>query len=701
MHYVKTILLKSWLWAIPLSVVVVMFLPDMFKTYEIKPVNQGRLKQTSENQLVFLHDLNHDGESEMIYSYLFHNKHSVIVFSAGGQIDQWNFDGYLLDLGRMGFGDINNDGNDEIFVFTRTEDAIYLHCIDPLNSSYTEVFRNKKICDLSNKYDEPDPELPFVSFMDIDNDGFGDLIYFINTGRSKFPRNLFVYNHKKDLIKKNDTIGSSISESICISDLDCDSYLEIICTSRATGQVSDSLDYDYHDYSAWLIVYNHNLKILFPPIENTGFNSKILASQITRNDTPLIATFSDHNGSKKNIPELKLINSMGKIISILQFHESEKISRFFFANREKQEMYIYSDAGNVKIFDYNFELVDSFSLMQPVGDMLFNTDLNKDGNIEYIFARPGGGVIITQNDFSHPILFHSKSFSYSKLQIQQNGADPPYLFFYNDTHYLTCGYGKNPYAPFEYAIYLGIFLAIWLFIEGIRKTQRVQSEKNERIRRQLVDLQLKNFGNQMDPHFTFNVFNTMAHRIKQDSPSTFDVFMRFTKLIRNVLESSDKITRSINEELDYLRNYLELEKSRFPNKFEYNIEIDEGISHNMIIPKMLLQTYVENSIKHGIRHKTGIGKLEILISSNNKHLEFIVRDDGIGRRKAKEVSKGSTGLGLQIMQNYFDLFNDYNSSKITHEITDLYDNLQNSAGTEVKVLIPKNFSFKIKKHEKR
>jgi sensor histidine kinase YesM len=116
---------------------------------------------------------------------------------------------------------------------------------------------------------------------------------------------------------------------------------------------------------------------------------------------------------------------------------------------------------------------------------------------------------------------------------------------------------------------------------------------------------------------------------------------------------------------------------------------------------MLLQTYVENAIKHGIRLKEGPGTILIEIKKRNNELFFEIKDDGIGRKKAKELSTGTTGFGLQIMENYYNLFNEYNSSKIKHEITDLYDHNDNPTGTIVKVIIPLKFSFKISKYERR
>ncbi|MBT3208386.1 MAG: histidine kinase [Bacteroidetes bacterium] len=701
MKKINSILLKSWIWSIPLVIIVIYLIPDIFSKYEIKPIAQRKLKNIGANQIVYLHDLDNDGISEEIYSYLSEDEHTIMVCKAGGTIDQWNFDGGIIYGERLAFADINNDGKDEIFLFTRTGDFVNLHCLDPLNHRKSKVRENKKICELNNNYDTPNPQILFLKVDDIDADGFNDLSFVINSGFAIFPRNIFVYNHRINTITKSKDYGSYINEGYDISDIDGNNFKEFVGSTRAAGNVHDSLDYEFHDYSAWLMVYNHDLTLRFPPIERKGFDSKILAKPIIRDGKQLIACFYDHRGEYRNFPQLWLVDHMGDSIEGIRFPESDKISRSFLADYKQKRLMVYNEFGMIKVFNYNLELIDSISLGKTIGYLLFHEDMDNDGSKEYIFSSFNDSIVITQNDFSDPISYKAEGFSYGKLQIAKNGNNPPSLFFYNDKNYMKCSYEKNPYSLFEYVIYLGIFLAIWLFIEAIRKMQRIQTEKNERIRRKIVDLQLKNFGNQLDPHFTFNVFNTMAYEIKRNGPKIYEIFMQFTKLVRNVLESSDKITRTIEEEIDYLKSYLSLEQERFSDKFNYNINIDENVNQQSQIPKMLLQTYVENAIKHGIRLKEGPGTILIEIKKRNNELFFEIKDDGIGRKKAKELSTGTTGFGLQIMENYYNLFNEYNSSKIKHEITDLYDHNDNPTGTIVKVIIPLKFSFKISKYERR
>jgi len=213
-----------------------------------------------------------------------------------------------------------------------------------------------------------------------------------------------------------------------------------------------------------------------------------------------------------------------------------------------------------------------------------------------------------------------------------------------------------------------------------------------------MDLQLKSIKNQMDPHFTFNVFNTMAAMIQEEGQSIYQPFLKFSNLIRNTLESTDKIARPLSQEIIFLQNYLDLEILRNSKLFDYTFQVAEEVDLNMKVPKMLLQIYVENAIKHGLRHKLEKGLLTVTIKKIENQIEIEVTDNGIGRAKAKEISAGSTGFGLQIMEDYFNLFNEYNTSKIQYDMIDLFDDQDNPAGTKVRIVIPLNFSYKFSGH---
>ena len=128
------------------------------------------------------------------------------------------------------------------------------------------------------------------------------------------------------------------------------------------------------------------------------------------------------------------------------------------------------------------------------------------------------------------------------------------------------------------------------------------SLKRKRIlNNRLLTLQLQGIKAQLDPHFTFNTLNSIASLIYlEDRHAAYDYMRKFTQLLRSMLNDAEKIYRNLGEEIDFVTTYLELEKLRFGEKFNYEIEIGEGVNKLEQVPKLVLQTFTENAVKHGI-----------------------------------------------------------------------------------------------------
>ncbi|MNQ77360.1 Sensor histidine kinase YpdA [compost metagenome] len=153
----------------------------------------------------------------------------------------------------------------------------------------------------------------------------------------------------------------------------------------------------------------------------------------------------------------------------------------------------------------------------------------------------------------------------------------------------------------------------------------------------------------MNPHFVFNVMNSIQHYINtQNTASANKVLTGFARLIRKNLEICTKSYISLEEELEYLNLYLKLEKNRFGDKLEYIFTIDENIDQEeTFIPSMLLQPYVENAIWHGIMPKETGGQIQINIKLQDAfYLNIEIIDDGVGidnslkNKKETHISKG-------------------------------------------------------------
>lgn len=230
-----------------------------------------------------------------------------------------------------------------------------------------------------------------------------------------------------------------------------------------------------------------------------------------------------------------------------------------------------------------------------------------------------------------------------------------------------------------------------LFFWRIKEIKKKSKEKNDRLNleKNLIELEQKALRLQMNPHFIFNSLNSIQGLIAKDDPKSARLYLsRFSRLMRQTLENSRETLISIEEEAETLKNYLDLEKFTHNEKFDYSIEMDEE-SKQFLIPPLLVQPFVENSIIHGVLPKDKEGLIEIKFESKNSFLEVQIKDNGVGRKKAAERNQSKShyhkSTGIQVTQERVEALSE--NSEI--EYRDLFDSEHNSIGTLVLIKLPK------------
>jgi LytS/YehU family sensor histidine kinase len=163
--------------------------------------------------------------------------------------------------------------------------------------------------------------------------------------------------------------------------------------------------------------------------------------------------------------------------------------------------------------------------------------------------------------------------------------------------------------------------------------------------------------------------------------------IKFTQLLRGLINDAERLYRSLEEELEFVTTYLDLEKLRFGEKFNYEIVIGEGVTRQEQVPKLVLHTFAEDAIKHGIMASKDGGVLLIKAEEKKDYLILSIEDNGIGRVKAEGQSK-STGKGLKLTDEFYDILNQINKKPIKHSIIDLHNDDGESIGTRVEVWVP-------------
>jgi PAS domain S-box-containing protein len=210
---------------------------------------------------------------------------------------------------------------------------------------------------------------------------------------------------------------------------------------------------------------------------------------------------------------------------------------------------------------------------------------------------------------------------------------------------------------------------------------------------ELTGLKLKSIRNQLDPHFTFNAFNAIAsYFLKENDTLSYKNFARFSKLLRGSMIYSDKIYRSIGEEIEMTAHYLEIEKFRFRDKFDYSIHYDNSLNLLLPVPRMIIQAYAETAIAISLMHRTEKGLLSIEIKWHKNYLAIIITDNGIGMNKAMKFNQNAHSESLKLMNEFISVINSMSISKVVVNINDLQQNSE-ITGTKVDIKIPSDVNY--------
>lgn len=229
--------------------------------------------------------------------------------------------------------------------------------------------------------------------------------------------------------------------------------------------------------------------------------------------------------------------------------------------------------------------------------------------------------------------------------------------------------------------------------------QRIRQIRNEsqlksNFEKQKADLEMNALRAQMNPHFIFNCLNSIeSYIIKNDNIKASSYLNNFSRLIRLILQNSRTNYVNLQDELEALELYIQLEQMRLRNSFTYQITLmDDFNAENYEVPPMLIQPFVENSIWHGLQPLGKDGKVIIEINKIGESLQCTIQDNGIGRKEAarnkeaKKVKRKSMGMNItfermEVINNMYDIKNEV-------LIEDLYGRSGKPIGTRVILHIP-------------
>jgi tetratricopeptide (TPR) repeat protein len=230
-------------------------------------------------------------------------------------------------------------------------------------------------------------------------------------------------------------------------------------------------------------------------------------------------------------------------------------------------------------------------------------------------------------------------------------------------------------------------LFVYLTFRNQKKINRLASETYAK---EKAELELQSLRAQLNPHFIFNCISSIDGLIQNNEKYDATNYLnKFAKLMRNVLEESKEDSVTFSNDIETLKLYLDLEQLRNEDKYSTQLIIpDELLNSNYIVPPLVIQPFVENAIKHGLKNKPGkTGFLKIEVRQVEDHLQYIISDNGIGRQAAADPgNKDHRSYGLQMSADRIKLFNNEQTPSVTIE-----DQIVNGVATGTTVTVKLKF----------
>lgn len=277
------------------------------------------------------------------------------------------------------------------------------------------------------------------------------------------------------------------------------------------------------------------------------------------------------------------------------------------------------------------------------------------------------------------------------------------------SHELSVHYAemKNYKEAYHYRVKYEVALSIYFEESKVQDLERMelwheldkQKKEAELERMNGVSLQNKALRAQMNPHFMSNLLNAIQSYVNAgDSRRASDSLSKFSVLMRNSLNYSDQETITLEEEVEFLTNYLELNQQlRYENRLDFRITFEDDLEEDLDfleVPSMIIQPYVENAIEHGLK-SISQGFLSIIFSQfDDDNILCVIEDNGIGRalagQRANNPIKNHRSMGTLITESRLKLIHENINQYVPEfiKIIDLYDGNEKAAGTRVEVIIP-------------
>ncbi len=637
-------------------------------------------------------DVDNDGESEeFIYYHLSDNRQPVInQYSGDGEFQNaWYLDGKVAENFEFITGDYNNDSINEVFVFSFFENNLCLYGLKPGESNRFLV-QKVPVYKFDNTFDFSQLVIHSGGIADLNGDGIGEVIFSVNSRFTQTPRRVFAYDIVHNSVLKSPELGLQLVGSPILFDFDENGTPEIFLATLNSTNQAWTLPHQQAQYSASIVLQSDLTYFMVP----TLFESRMSVTSTF----PVVAENHNYIGAlswplkKEESARLMLLNKNGEII---QQNELPASNFVFDPNRSNwNNIILFNREGWVSQFTPALKPIQSIDLGGSVNQVTY-FDIDDDHDEELLVVQ-NNALKIYRKNFTNPVEIDIPGLNIQKVyfSVKKNKDANNQLSIQNNNQHYLISYSKNRFYGLRYLIIATSVLIMWLLTWVLDKihTSTVERIKLENEKFYLMQMDL--IRNQLDPHFLFNALNSISFSINKDERKTaYYNLGLFSKFLRESIITLDEFSRSLEEEVDYVKNYLILEKFRFKEKFDYDFVIGPGVNKTQKVPKLILFSFIESALKKSVLPKEGGGRIEITIDTyQGRGIYIMISDTGL-HRDMENIEKSHT-KNMMMMKRIVSYFNQFNSKKIEINVKD-GGTFDNPKGSLVEITIPPEYKYMV------
>ncbi|MDZ7774346.1 MAG: histidine kinase [Bacteroidales bacterium] len=604
--------------ALVAGLIIILLMPPIFEKYKIEVVDHQNIFYDNH---IHYQDINNDGYSERISISAVNNDYSYVNFYNEKKAisNVWNIHG-KVNSKSLAFADYNDDGKQEVYLLSLFQDSLYLNCY-AISEKHQGVSRSVFITTIPKHYEKPDYDVSPIIHKDINGNDYLESVFSVYGKYSMRPRRLYCYNWKNNSILQSPPSGVILQNVKAASDAD-EQSIYFSGNNAITNYYSGNDTIPYPDSKAWLMVFNNRMEYAFDPVpfENQGTMLKVLP---IRYETQPHLIVLEKNLFDNHKTALYCYNMQGERVTEKKEYDKENhyINVFKPSQLAENQFYLVSEKGNIQLIDHLLNTIKKYDIGTTKNSSFHTLNIDDDDHEEIIqWSFNNHQLAFYQPGFSDFASINLPELQGSQVTISKKIAPNEVQISIKDyNHWYLINYSKSGTYFLKYLLFAVIIVFIYLVAYAIQKTIVIHSLEQERT---MSRLKLTTLKNQIDPHFTLNALNAIGLSILKDQKeASYNNLQRFSQLIRNTLMEADSVTRTLEDEVQFVKDYIAIMQIRYHDSFDYHFQIDDKVDMLIKVPKMIIQSFVENAINHGLRPKKESGNLSVIFRKKGEGVE--------------------------------------------------------------------------------